>query len=191
MSYDDIDDCADELNRTDELKEYRTLYQTVNQDNPLNVKQKASPKSPEKQKPKPKNQKRTSNKRSLQTKKKKKEDKKGPLPPPTTIEDNNTKYSPKRTKLFETKCRDEEEDYPYNPITIEEENEFLSSFQMPPNVNMVANPETMCKLAHPDEFLKMVCKHLNAYALKQTELPQESLWIKTNQQDQQCLIQII
>ena len=105
-------------------------------------------------------------------KKKKKKDKKGPYPPlPTIIEDNNTKYNPNWPKLFEVKYIDEEEDYPYNPITIEEENKFLPSFQMPPNANMVANPETMCKLTYSDEFLKMVYKLSNAYTLKQTELP--------------------
>lgn len=64
------------------------------------------------------------------------------------------------------KYRDEEENYPYNSITIEEENKFLPSFQMPPNMNLVASAETMCKLAYPDEFLKEMCNCSNAYALK-------------------------
>ena len=69
LTYHDFDDYYhDELNPT-KLQECRTLYQTVSQDDPLNVKQKTTSKSktksPAKQKPKPKPSKK-SNKRSLQ-----------------------------------------------------------------------------------------------------------------------------
>ena len=107
-----------------------------------------------KQKPKPKPKKKKQQKKSPI--KKKKKDEKGPPPPPTTIrEDNDTKYSSKRPELFEVKYRDEEEEYSYNPIAIEEENQFLPSFQIPLNLNLVANAETICKLAYTDELLKI------------------------------------
>ena len=82
-------------------------------------------------------------------------------------------YSPQRPKLFEVKYRDEEEDYPYNQITIEEENEFFPSFQMPP-IPIWYQTTRLCvnyQLAYPNEFLKTVCKRSNTYAITGTKFP--------------------
>ena len=174
LKFDDKDCGTDELTPQD-LKIYKGIYQTVKEQDPIHgQKQKAPPKTPVKQKTKPKaKQKKQQKKQQKKSPKKKtnKKDKKGPPPsPPEVIEENELEYSPKTPKLFEVKYRDDEEDYEYHPIPIEEEYEFFPKFEMPPGANLVPNIETMCELAYPDHFLKEVCKRSNAYAIAQTKL---------------------
>ena len=160
LKFDDFEDgCEDDLN-PDDLEVCRSIYQTFRTQDPLNLKQKDPPKIPVKQKTKPKpktKQKKQQRKSPKKKKKTNKKDKKGPPPPPPeVIEENELEYSPERPKLFEVKYRDEEEEYEYNPIIIEEEKEFFPKFEMPPCANLVPNHETMCKLTYPDGFLKRV-----------------------------------
>ena len=84
----------------------------------------------QKTKPKQKKQQKKQQKKSATKKKKKKKtkkDKDGPPPaPPTVVPLNESEYSPETPKIFEVKYRDAEEDYEYNPITIETDKEFFN-----------------------------------------------------------------
>ena len=116
MKFDDEDCGTDELTPKD-LENYRRIYQTVEEQDPIHgQKQKASSKAPVKQKTKPKpkqkKQQKKQQKKSPRKKKKTKKDKNGPPPPPPkVVVINESEYSPETPKIFEVKYRDAEEDY--------------------------------------------------------------------------------